>query len=184
MPIPVVASELPLAFDALPAFKVRHYHGLPAGGGVYTLARMYACSGQLMLSLCAFERAPAAQSRIGLALCGEEVDCVSLLRLSLSPTGVRLWLEGPQDRHQDLAPPVPEYIAGEDEQGWYWGANLTLRAEALGLAGLNARPGHRFAAALYKTNEDEEAYGVSHRPADPARPFDPREFDCFEIVAY
>lgn len=178
LPIPISKSATPLVFDALPALKVRHYVGTPTGGNIYTLARFYLLGEALALSLCVFEKTPPPESRVGFAIAGTKGR---VLVLALGPKQVRLQLAPDEE-----APPPPKaaYFTGQDEQGWYWGANLTLPAEALAKAGAAPAQPTVFAANVAKYRTDETAFGTVFPAPLAAGPFQPAYFGAFQAVEY
>lgn len=179
--IPVSMSEQPLVFDALPAMKVRHYTGRAALGNIYTFARLYACRQSLALSLCVFEEKPDDASMVGFALRGEEEG--RYLQAGLSPAGLSLslWEQG---ACTPLEAPEVSRFAGNDEQGWSWGGNFTLPAQALARAGVTLGSGGRFWAAVVKYRSDEAAFGCSYRPQEDEKPFNPARFEPCVLVSY
>lgn len=180
MAIPLPQSPAPIAFDALPALKVRHYYG--AGPNIYTLARLYALGDCLALSLAAFERDPAEDSAITFALCGQGAP----------PLRVHAWPDGSLGLSLELEPEEPgaalegDSIGGSDEQGWYWGANLLLPAGLLALAGCRLTPGERFCGGLFKHSwgREEAGIGSAFPLRDPANPYDPAGFGQFETIRF
>lgn len=179
MAIPVPCSDAPIAFDALPALKARHFYG--DGPPIYTLARLYALGDALALSLAAFEREPAEESTITFALCGEGAPP---LRVLARPGSVGLSLDIiPEEPHPSLD---GEPIGGSDEQGWYWGMNFLLPADLLAYAGCKLAPGANFRGGLYKHRWGQEgmAVGSAFPLADPKNPFDPDCFDHFEVISF
>lgn len=175
MAIPVPVSAVPLAFDALPALKVRHYYGGPHFPRIYTLARLYIHGGALALSLSAFEREPEEGSRVEFALGGGE----AVLRLSLTPAGAQLTLD-----EEALPAPGISTIAGADEQGWYWGGNLTLPADLVARTGCRLAPGAGFAAALFKAHDGRDTLGSAFPLANPRQRWDPGGFGPFEATPF
>lgn len=178
MPTPVTKSGTPLVFDALPALKVRHYQGRSACGNIYTLARMYVLEDALALSLCAFEKAPPPESRVGFGIGRPEGP---VLELALGPNGVQLRLAPGQE---SLPPPEAAYFTGQDEQGWYWGANMSLGREVLAKAGVNLAQETAFWANLGKYRSDETAFGCAFLAPPGAGPFSPAYFGQFQVVEY
>lgn len=174
MPIPVPVSDFPLAFDALPALKARHYYSEPAAPNIYTLARMYILGDSLRLSLSAFEREPGETSRIDFTLCGKGAP---VLRLALTPAGARLFVG-----ENEAPPPTAAFTGGADEQGWYWGADIALPAELLARAGCRLAPGTQFYASLFKTGG--QTLGSAFPLASPHTPYDPACFGLFEAVPF
>lgn len=180
----VPVSNTPLIFDALPAAKVRYYYGSygcygsPARGNIYTLARMYFLQGSLALSLSAFERDPDEMSRIEFALAGSQD--APLFRIVLTRGGIQS--VHPVGATGAVGP--SSSFSGADEQGWYWGAHLTIPPDILEEAGLVPAPEVEFRAALYKTRAGEDAYGSSFQPGDPQNPHHAADFGLFRIVSY
>lgn len=174
----VPVSGTPLVFDALPATKVRHYYGEAALEPIYTLARMYFLKDALALSLSAFERDPDEMSLIEFALAGGPGG--NIIRLTLGRDGLRAL--HPKEAMGSIPPPAA--FSGADEQGWYWGAQLTLPADMLRGVGLLPGPGVEFRAALFKARADEAGYGSSFLSATPRDSQSPGEFPLFRIVSF
>lgn len=175
---PISKSNTPLVFDALPALKVRHYQGVSARGNIYTLARLYVLGDALALSLCAFEKNPPPESRVGFGI-GKQAGPV--LVLALSPKTVQLRLTPGEE---SLPPPEAAYFAGQDEQGWYWGANLNLEPGVLAKAGVDLAREGGFWANLAKYRSDETAFGSAFMAPHVAGPFSPAHFGKFQVVEY
>lgn len=130
----LIYSESPLFFDTLPALKTRWGSG---GDVLYCLARFYQDASAFHLSLSAFERDPAPESRLALALAAQ--DGRGLLA-QLSPREARLIPFGPQaplNLFAEAGTATPaKHFAGDDEQGWYWGAQLAIGRDVLEAAGI------------------------------------------------
>lgn len=178
MAIPVTISDEPLVYDTLPALKVRYYKGGDGRSGIYTFGRFYFLKDALALCLNVFEQAPDEKSRAEFAL-GAGTD--DYLRLRVWRDSAELALCGPAGE-QVLEAPAPEYIAGGDEQGWYWGAKLLLGAPLLAKAGLSVQPGAAFRAAVCKARDGEEAFGASFDARET--PGEPERFTSFVAVGY
>ncbi len=184
---PVSVSRAPLVADTLPALKTAHFvHGEALASRdvakVYTYARLYALGGGLRLSLFAFERQPAPESRVAFAFGG---NGGRLALVTLAPGGAELAFL-PREPAPSLWPQPAgaaleaEPFAGVDEQGWYWGAQLALSPKDAAGAGCDfTRPGS-FYGALYKYRTDNEAFGCSVRAGQP--PLDFSAFGRFEIL--
>lgn len=195
---PVTMSGSPLEFDTLPALKTRRFFGSGSAEArtaarIYTMARLYLLDGALRLSLVAFEREPAPQSRVLFALAGEDTAADGKLALvCLSPGEARLMLADAatppplwEPFGKAVSQPLPaEFFAGVDEQGWYWGAQTALPADALQQAGCRPAQGAAFRAALYKFCEGAPAFGTSAMAAKAEHPLDALGFDNFTFVSY
>lgn len=181
----VMKSAGPLAFDVLPAVKCKWYTG-GTGPKVYTTMQVYLEKDTLCARLLAFERQPESGSRLTLALTGGGQH---MLLLRLAPAECLTYLCGRSpvpDLWQrcpgaPLAAPEWQAVAGEDEQGWYWGAQVRLAPQVLAQAGL--APGAQgFSAALFKHEAAGAAYGASVVPPHPQQPLDVGGFEAYEIV--
>lgn len=183
MVFPVTSSDIPLEFDTLPALKAVHWHGAGACR-VYTMARLYCQGGDLHLSLTAFEREPAPQSRILLALGAQE----GLLAAEVSPAthSLRLLPNGATLEQPGTPLPLadPARLSGADEQGWYWSARLLLPRSELAAAGINTALDATFRAGLLKYQEGKPGLGASFPPEDWQHPLDLCSFSPFQIVDY
>lgn len=184
MIFPITTSDTPLEFDALPALKCTCWQA--GSHRVHTLARMYVQGGALQLSLCAFEREPAPESAMGFALAGTGRQ---VLFAGLDPAVA--WLQAlpatPCPLPGQAAPAASKPLAverfsGVDEQGWYWGARLTLPGDVLAQAGCTAQPGGTFRVGLLKYGTGP--LGSSYRPADPEKPLDATGLDEVLVVDY
>lgn len=185
MAAPVSYSSTPLVFDALPALKVRYYTAsIPFK--IYTYARMYVQAGALALSFYCFEKQPQPGSGVSF---GVTQPGKSLLFLSLFPENVTLaqyplgTLLPTTTGGTPLPAPAPAYFAGQDEQGWYWGASVLLPRALLGQCGLTLAPGAVFNAAVFYQPQGSAGYGASC-PLGPGGPLNPGQFDVFEVVDY
>lgn len=191
MPRPLTASNTPLVFDTISALKVQRYYGLPPGRNVYTYGRFYMMQGQLALSLACFERDPAPACRAAFALCGQQGSMVFTVMaparshsvLLPEPTAGLTLKEAENHPAQPSGPP-PEYFAGEDEQGWYWGANLILPSSLLQSAGIGTRPGTPLRAAVYRYEAGQPGFGASHICPAGASPLDAAQFTAYTITDY
>lgn len=180
----VASSGTPLVFDTLPALKTTHFvHDgtLPSRdiASVYTYARLYILRGDLQLSLTAFERGPGAESRVAFAFGCDGGDRLAFAELS--PDGAHLTLlpkrpaPGLWQPPCQGAPLASAPFAGVDEQGWYWGAQLSVPAHLLAGTGCTLAPGDIFGGALFKYRTDTTGvYGSSI-----AAGATPLEFDSF-----
>lgn len=189
MAFPVSSSSTALVFDTLPSLKARYWYLPQPAPKLYAMARCYVLNGALRLSLVSFERTPPVGSRLAFAAGGSDGR---LLLARMGPQSSALFLCDAADRPGLWAdvPGVerpmaqPERIAGVDEQGWYWGVQLTLPAQAVAEAGIRAVPGAAFRGAVFKHDALPGAYGASFRPLMPDILLDPAQFDLFEIVDY
>lgn len=179
MATPVSKSTTPLVFEALPALKVRHYCGKAAFGNIYTFARLYVLGAGLALSLCSFEEHPDRESRVAFCVAGQ----AGVLRLVLNSESAELFYEDGEGKEQ-LPSPERTCFSGQDEQGFYWGANLVLPEEVLLKTGLRLSETQEFCAALIKYRGDERAFGSAFPVINEEDPFDSAHFGSFRIVSY
>lgn len=189
MAFAVTQSSTPLAFDALGAVKTTHY--APGALPVYTQGRIYLLNGCVQLELCAFEREPAAESRIAFAFGGARAGFL-LARLGpkggatleLCPPGAPpvLWQAAQNPIQNGVAGQAP--IAGQDEQGWFWGARLAIDAAPQKLAEFLPDENTLFRGALYKYVEGEGVQGASFAPKSWQAPLEYDAFPAFEAVSY
>ena len=184
MVFPVTTSDSPLEFDTLPALKCRYWQS--GSRRVYTLARLYSLYGGLQLSLCAFERVPATDSSIGLALTGNSGQ---MLWVFLTPkkAGMLLLPTAPAtlpgtSALDNSVPLAADHFSGNDEQGWYWGGRLSLSQQVLAKAGCPLRPKGTFRAGLLKYGTGP--LGASYPPGDAKKPLDATFFNEFLILDY
>ncbi len=148
MVFPVTISDSPLEFDSLAALKCRVWQ--PGAHRVYTMARLYLLNGDLQASFSAFERKPLPGSAILLRVGGQD----AALHLCLTPEKAALLCGGaaplPADVLAQGSAVEARRFSGVDEQGWYWGAGLTVSGAALARAGIQVAPGVVFAGVLAK----------------------------------
>ncbi|MFV0412318.1 MAG: hypothetical protein ACK5L3_03485 [Oscillospiraceae bacterium] len=188
---PVSKSDIPLVMDTLPALKTCRYFGEMPGGNIYSFARFYVFKKQLSVSLCVFERTPPPESRISFAIGGGAAQylLVTLSPKNTQPAAARLCPEAgfgpfpPPAGSTRAAPPEAQYFAGEDEQGWYWGANLLLEETLLRQAGCPLMLGSQFYAAVFKHFEGSPAFGSSAPAVSNQSPLLLRR-TTFEVVGY
>ncbi|MDL2293652.1 hypothetical protein LJC60_03375 [Ruminococcaceae bacterium OttesenSCG-928-D13] len=194
MVFPVTISDIPLELDTLPALKTRYFchdGSLPARdtARIYTMARLYVQNGVLQLGLSAFERDPAPDSSISFALGGEGQQ-FALVTLTPEDATLEVLEKTPPPalfggREAVLETPLEAgRFAGQDEQGWYWGAQMALPKTVLAGCGCPLSPGARFGGALFKYRFGLPAFGASCRMEDNARPLDFASFGTFEATDY
>lgn len=179
----VAANGTPPVFDALPAVKVRHYHG--QGPKVYTQGRCFLLDGALHLALSVFERTPPAGSRVAFVMHSGQ-QCVAAVAgpkgavagvlLAAQPTGLQQLESLPGMNAIEAG-----RMAGQDEQGWYWETRLVLPKAMLEQAGFTMAPAGGLAAALLKYGAGAEDFGSS---CPSAQPFGFEEYDAVTIVSY
>ena len=182
MAYPVLLCNSPRVFDTLPVLKARYYAQVGTASNIYSFARFYFLSGGLQLSMCAFEREPAATSHVAFSLYGEG-EHMLLLTLNPCHSGVFLLPAHPMPQlwnHGGTIMPhtAPQRFAGVDEQGWYWGGQFMLPHSLLQKAGLDPSNGAQYRAAVLKY-KGGIFQGASHTGA----PLDARAFDTYEVVS-
>lgn len=188
---PVSKSNIPLVMDTLPALKTCRYFGAMPGGNIYSFARFYVLGERLSVSLCVFERTPPPESRISFAVGSGTAQylLVALSPKNTQPVTARLCPAtgfGPFPPPAGclcVAAPEAQYFAGEDEQGWYWGANLLLEQSLLRQAGCTLALGSQFYAAVFKYFEGSPAFGSS-APAVSNQSPSLLHRTTFEVVGY
>ena len=180
MPFPIVQSNVPLVFDTLPDLKVRYFRAHGPQDNIYTYAQMYAMPQGLALGLRAFEQTPGADSQIVFAL-GQPQG--SVLRFCLAPGEAALDLLAGGDVRPLSLPEVVRF-AGEDEHGWYWGAQLVLPAEDLLSACCTLQAGSAFGIAVLKARAGIGILGASFRLPAGGEPLQPALFDEAVVSLY
>ena len=190
MPTPVPKSAPPLLPETLPALKLPFLYGAPPKGNIYTQVRLYMGQHGLSLNLCAFERTPPDESRLSFSVfCAGE----AALLLSFGPEeqGASLWqlpaigFDGPELQKGTalFLPFPPAYIAGADEQGWYWGATVIIPSTHLQAIGCSLSNGALFHAGAFKHQAGYTGFSSSVAPRNGRLP--PMEdFPSFQIVSY
>ncbi len=141
----VTYSDIPLEFDTLSAVKVRHYKS--DNEQIYCYARFYCLKGALAVGVKIFERADIAQSLITLRTVND--DQVGGVEIEFgylkSPKAVML----DSSEQKDIAAPNVNYLSGDDNQGFYWGAEFIVSQELLAQAGIELQEGKLFLANLF-----------------------------------
>lgn len=189
MPLPVTKSSTPLVQDTLPALKAIYYNGNDENGHIYTFCRLYFLNNALAVNLCCFQRTPPAGSRAAFAL-AKNAHCL-LLTLPPQQAGAPTLFAGDAQAFngpvppfgQPLAAPGAQYFSGQDEQGWYWGANFELGAGILEQIGLQATVNNTFYAAVFQYNTQKTGL-VSSAAFTPEGTTPVNRFNQFEIVSY
>ncbi len=153
-------------FDTLPALNARFAAEDANEKQIYTTARLYFEGEKLHVCLIAFEREPTPQSGVVFVLAGGDErmlyctvnpDKASATLISAQPDmGAHL----PQG--EEIALATAGYFAGQDEQGWYWGAQIELSPDVLCKINVKAQKGESFRAALLK-KERERLQAASHK---------------------
>ena len=185
MNIPVTFSEQPLHFDVMQAVKVRYYWGDERCPPLYAYGRMYVHAGTLCASLTVFQKQPEEQNCIALAVSnGKKILFYTLSpfsgRLFLCPSGSQL---PPDSSSTLLSASEPLRFAGDDEQGWYWGAQIEISPEMLAKAGLSLILGSDFKAAVFYYRTDT-VFGGSSFEAGNLPPLSAALFSNYTIVSY
>lgn len=189
MPVPVTKSEHPLVQDTVPAIKARYYNGANGDGHIYTFARIYFWERRLALNTCCFQRTPPANSRVAFALAGQN-NCIYITLPPKEAGAPSVSIGAAQSFHSPLQPfgtplpsPAPLYFAGNDEQGWYWGANVVLEEDLVGKTGLDVAPGNVFGGAVFQFTIGQSAY-ASSAPFASNGNTPSSNFTQFTIVSY
>lgn len=186
MEILISQSEVPLVFDAIPAIKVSHY--VSQGLSIYTYARVYALKNDIILNLCSFERDPIEESAIQFYFYqkGETAQMV----VTLTPTKLFCEIEQDNGNKEKIELEQPTRFSGTDEQGWYWGGNVTVPQIILRKIGIEVEVGKSFTGAVVKRwlplqNEKVEigAIGCS-APLTMKNEITRNNFDNFMLVKY
>lgn len=187
MSVPVSQSNVPLVVDALPALKVRYYPSVPSGSSFlpyYTYARQYVLNGSLVLSLYCFCQHPRPGDEILFAL-GKAPHSVLLASLLPANGGVTLQLCNTTGQGKTFPLPAlpqpPRYYAGNDEQGWYWGATFTIPATTLKEAECCLTLGTQYRAAVLLKSGTK--YAASY-PLSSGNPLVFSRFESFIVVDY
>ena len=180
MAIPITKSDTPLVADALPALKVRHYYGQNTGKNIYTFARFYFLQGGMDVTLNIFEKDPDKYTCAKFAISGLNHKML-LLEVNPQEAKLSLWEKGMSTM---LPAPKPNFFAGEDEQGWYWGAGIIINKEILAELGVPIHNGREFGAALLKTRQDETGFGSSFLVKQVENPLNEEDFGRFVAVDY
>lgn len=175
----VTNSQTPLIFDALPALKVAHYAQGEQLPKIYSYARFYFKKEQLALELYAFEKQPAPTSCIGFALQGPPV-----LLVEARPGECRFYKVEQGSKTQLEVEASPYFLAGQDEQGWYWGASMVLPASFISLCKCNFAKESGFAAGVFKYSTERDGFGASAPIQNPGNMLDEGNFSHCKVVEF
>lgn len=185
MPFLVTDSASPLAFETLPALKVTEFRGRPRRGEVYSYLRCYAHKGALHYSVTVFDGAPPATARIGFAITAQDDARRYLFAVLGKDAPCELTLYQDDAPVQTLPAPAVRQLAGQDEQGEYWGAESVLDAGLFReLFGRTPRAGMLMPGNVFLFDRTEAAFGAAFpAPADGPVPTS-QGFDSFLVVPY
>lgn len=172
---PVVKSDSPLIFDTLPDLKARYFRFGTKTPSIYTYAQFYFLKNSLWLSLRGFQQTPPPQSGLCFALCAG----AGLLQIRLFPGKAQLCLPG--HSALPLCPPNIARFAGQDEHGWYWGAQLCVQPPQLALIGFAPQIGAQFGAAVFKTQLGFGVIGASYPLPHSGKIINPALFNRFVV---
>lgn len=170
---PVAVSDSSMVLDALPALKATCWCHTNAGSKIYSFARFYLAKDGLTVALYSFERQPSDHSAMALAL-NFDGSRSALLQLTPREAGAYFYSSTSPPSLTDMATatqkalPPASYFHGEDEQGWYWGAQLLVPYSFLEAIGY--RDGHSFRAGFLKYSLGQPGYGASFTPLDDTSP--------------
>ena len=185
-------SGLPV-WDSLPVAKIIRYPLEKRDYKPLAQARLCVNETDFCLRMWAFETAPSLESRLICSLNFYPEQSSRWLSLRCGSAGRGSWLVCGPDGESPLGeylilPQLKAYL-GEDLEGIYWGAVVTLPLTALDLVyGTHHLPaGHRMLGNLYKVDDAPESrhYGCFY-DTDFTRPdpFDAHSFGEFQVTAY
>ncbi len=132
-------SSTPLEFDTLGAVKIRHFFG--DINEIYCYARFYIINGGIAVGVRVFERADIATTSVRLKLCSDERACELTIELD-NKSGAQADVDGGEDKKITLS--GVSYLSGDDNQGFYWGAEFIIDKKMLDSVGIIAKPGKTF----------------------------------------
>lgn len=190
-PISMIAGEP--KWDSLPAAKIINYPLEKADYKPYAQARLCISGDEIHLQMLSFEAEPEEKSLIGaaLALFPEEDGAKRYFWFSTNRAGnlVCKFINEAEGKEEDISRLVAVRIySGEDEQGIYWCANLTLPLSAAEkFCGVHyLEPGCKIKGNFYKLCDGERPHFGSFFPADftDRNPLNSRYFGDFELVTY
>ena len=185
MPFLVTDSASPLAFEPLPALKVTEFYGQPRRGEVYSYLRCYVHKGALHYSVTVFDGEPPATARIGLAVTADDTARRYLFAVLAKDAPCQLALYEDDVLRQTLTAPCVRQLAGQDEQGEYWGAESVLEADVFQTwFGCAPHAGMLLPGNVFLFDRTETAFGAAFPvPAGGPVPTS-RGFDSLLVVPY
>ncbi len=172
MSILITESKTPLEPDTLGAIKISEFHGDITP--LYSYFRIYCYDGGLNIGLKLFERVDIARNKITFMITTQDEEKVLFAELENNKQPI-CYLNSAKNGN-DINSPHVTFISGDDNQGYYWGAEFRLSSEQLNPIGLKLKAGVGFLANIMITNSFEEGYGVAYKTKD--------EFCDFLIVPY
>lgn len=179
MPFPVTFSSVPIVADTLPALKVRYYCGTAAHKKLYAYARLYVLQGSLQLSLYCFEQTPTANSRLSFLLSKRGKSMV----LSVWEKQASLSFQTPLGE-STLELPVPSFFSANDEQGWYWGAHISIPDYLLQQGDFYLHCGESFVGALFQHVVGQAGFGSCFEISNTDTMADIANCKSFLVVPY
>ena len=172
-------------FDSLPVAKIIDYPLEKRDYKPYAQARLCVNEQGFILQLWAFETHPEPQSSLK-AVFALDPGQDKLLSVEFFPAGEPVLLV--DGKSHPAGEMHVHRFEGEDLQGVYWGATLTLPHTLLKeiYPGLALAKGDRILGNLYKLCTGERPHSGSFTPADFAggRPFEKDSLDWFDLVEY
>ncbi len=144
MAVLITESRSKIEFDTLGAIKVKYFNG--DIDPIYCYARIYCIDKGFAVGVKVFETVEKASHRVSLSF---TTDFQTALNIEFgNNTDLLAFKSVSADLHKLDAPAV-SYISGDDNQGYYWGAEFFINQDLCSAIGLTAAAGNTFAAGLY-----------------------------------
>ncbi len=156
-PILLTLSEKPLEFDTLSAVKVRHFLGDIEQ--LYCYARFYCIDGGIAVGIKAFERADIAQGELSLDISSIDRHKRLVIGISYQRDAYAKVLSGCEKKEDTLL--NVNFISGDDNQGFYWGAEFFIDKKLLDSVDISASSGKTFLGNLTLTSQGSEGKGTA-----------------------
>ncbi len=160
MAVLITTSGTPLEADTVCATKITHFSGdiVP----IYSYVRIYCIKGGLCVSFKVFERTPSSHFAIKLAH-GADLPSLFIDFFADECTAV---ISNGTERKEDVKV-IFEPISGDDNQGYFWGAEFTLSAGVLKAVDITAKPGELLLANFFVYTDHSNGIGSAFKNADP-----------------
>ncbi len=158
MAIMITESNSTMEFDTLGAIKVENFNG--GISPIYCYARIYCIDGGLAVGIKVFEAVETAVHRVAVRLSSNNQDALTV-EFSNEKNPIA-FVSRPTGEYK-VDPPEIDYICGDDNQGFYWGAEFFISREHCSFIDLTAKSANTFAANLYVYDPRTSGYGCAFK---------------------